>query len=350
MARTHVVGLDLGATQVRGAELEFGKEGPQADARATLVRYGAVDLPPGSVHDSEVVDTQAVADALRRLWTQAGFTTKNVVIGVGNQRIVVREIELPWMPMADLKRSLPFQVADLLPMPVDEALLDFVPTEEVSHSGARQVRGMLVAARRDTVGTNLRAVEAAGLRPLMVDLSAFALQRALIRGARRDQTVAVVDIGERATTVLVAARGVPKLVRIIAAEGMEAADAVATGRLTVEAGERHGIGAVPTGVGLREPATAAVSEVTRSLVESIRNTFVYYASQHPGAGIDLALLTGGGADLGGFRRRLASESRMPVAIADPLEWVDVDAELASSLAGQLDRLAVSIGLAQGVAS
>lgn len=349
MVRTRVVGLDLGTTQVRAVELDFGKAGPRAGAKATLVRYGAVDLPTGAVRDSEVVDTQAVVDALRQLWSEAGFSDKNVAIGVGNQRVVVREIELPWMPSADLRQSLPFQVADLLPMSVDEALLDFFPTAEILDQGDRKVRGMLVAATRETVTRNLLAVETAGLRPLLVDLNAFALRRALVRGDRQDQTVAVVDIGARSTTVMVAARGVPKLVRIVASGGMDWADEEAAGRLPLSEGdEPHRMpGLPPTMVALRPPATETANEATRSLVESLRNTFVYYASNHPGAGIDVALLTGGGTELDGLRSHLASASRVPIAIADPLESVDLGPALDGLPASQLNRLAVAIGLAQG---
>jgi type IV pilus assembly protein PilM len=344
VARSRVVGLDVGTTQVRAAELAFDRGGPRADGRATLVRHGAVGLPRGAVRDGQVVDPEAVSGALRQLWKAAGFGTRSVILGVGSQRVLVRELELPWMTREDLRRALPFQIADLLPMPVDEALLDFYPTEEVGDDGARVVRGLLVAADRDTVTRNLQAVQSAGLRVSTVDLNAFALQRALIRGGHRDRTVALVDVGTQSTTVVVAARGVPKLVRTIASGGTDTADdaTVAWQRAVREVAATSG-DIAPAGVGLRERTSPAIDESIQSLVDSIRNTFVYYASHNPGVGIELALLTGTGTGLHTLSRHLSGASRVPVDLADPLAWVD----LRTPVDGPVDGLAVAIGLAHG---
>ncbi len=84
-----VVGLDIGTSGVRAAELSLGK------AAATLERFGQVALPPGAVRDGEVVDTDAVAAAIKQLWAQAKFSTKKVVVGVANQKVVVRQATFP---------------------------------------------------------------------------------------------------------------------------------------------------------------------------------------------------------------------------------------------------------------
>ncbi|MGZ4638757.1 MAG: type IV pilus biogenesis protein PilM, partial [Actinomycetes bacterium] len=130
-----VVGLDIGTSGVRAAELTLGKAG------ATLERFGQVALPPGAVRDGEVVDASAVADAVKQLWAQAKFSTKKVVVGVANQKVVVRQVDLPWLPTNELKKSLPFQVQDFIPMPVEQAILDFHPLEELTgDNGARMLR------------------------------------------------------------------------------------------------------------------------------------------------------------------------------------------------------------------
>ena len=154
MAKTSVIGLDIGTTHVRATELRFGAGGP-ARGKATVVRCGQVALPAGAVRDAEVVEVQTVATALRQLWSQAGFTSKDVVIGVGNQRVMVREIDLPWMPLNQLRASLPFQTQELLPMAASEALLDFHPTGEFDGPEGRVVSGLFVAAVRDTVTSNV---------------------------------------------------------------------------------------------------------------------------------------------------------------------------------------------------
>ena len=133
------MGLDIGTSGVRAAELSLGKGG------ATLERFGQVALPPGAVRDGEVVDVDVVAQAIKQLWAQAKFGSKKVVVGVANQKVVVRQVDLPWLPLKELRESLAFQVQDFIPMPVEQAILDFHPLEEfTSESGARMLRVLLV--------------------------------------------------------------------------------------------------------------------------------------------------------------------------------------------------------------
>ena len=354
MATTHVVGLDIGMTCVRGAELEFGPGGPSSSTPAKLVRYGEIQLPLGAVRDGEVAESGIVSGALRQLWQQAKFSTKNVVIGVGNQRVVVRELDLPWMPIAQIRASLPFQVKELLPMSTDEALLDYYPTDEHESDTGRTFRGMLVAAQRDTVNANVLAVEGAGLQAMMVDLNGFALLRSVIRGDLTQQTVGLVDVGASITTIVVVDHGVPRLVRVLPLGGMNVTTSVASA-LGIAAAEAE---AVKRQIGFGqavgpEHATAAeaISVVTQTLIESIRNTFVYYSGNNPGAGLDLAVLTGGGAHLPGFGQYLSSATRLPVALGDPLAGLRIAKSLdRASLVGSESLVALSVGLAFGVAA
>lgn len=352
MAKTGVIGLDIGTTHVRAAEMQISGRG--ASAQPTLMRYGEVALPPGAVRDGEVEDAATVSGALKRLWTEAKFTTRDVNIGVGNQRVVVRELDLPWMPLPQLRGSLAFQVQDLLPMSTDEALMDFYPTGELENATGKMMHGMLVAATRDTVRANVMAVEGAGLRPQLVDLNPFALLRAIVRGDLVNRTVAVVDIGARITQVVITAGGMPQFVRILPTGGQNATDAIA-GAMGISAPEAENIKR-EVGIGFAvspdlAPAAEAISGVVRPLIEAVRNTFVYYAGNHPGAGIDVVVLTGGGAHLPGFGQYLSSASRLPVTIGDPLASIRVAKSVHSeNLARQSSLLVMPIGLAYGVAA
>lgn len=347
-----VIGLDIGTTHVRAAELEFTGRGPAATP--TLRRYGQVALPPNAVRDGEVAEADVVAGAIKQLWATTKFPSREVVVGVGNQRVLVRDLDLPWAPLPQLKASLPYHVRELLPVSADETLMDFLPTEEHDGPQGRAIRGLLVAAQRDTVNANVLAVESAGLRPTMVDLNGFALLRAVVRGQLHDRVVAVVDVGARLTSVVVAANGVPRLVRTILAGGGTVTDAVARS-LAVSQPEAEmikrevGVG-MPVAPG-REAAAEAIATVAQSLVEAVRNTFVYYAGNHPGAGIDHLVLTGGGAHLPGFGQYLASASRLPASLGDPLDGVKVGGQVnRGELAGFESTTALPIGLAHGVAA
>ncbi|WP_066588695.1 type IV pilus assembly protein PilM [Cellulomonas timonensis] len=354
MASSRVIGLDIGSSCVRAAELEFGSGGPTGKAGATLVRFGQSALPLGVVRDGEVTQPETVSAVLRELWARARFESKDVVIGVGNQRVIVRELDLPWMPLAQLKSSLPYQVQELLPMSTDDALLDFFPTSEYDGPQGRAVHGMLVAAQRDTVNANVSAVEGAGLRPQMVDLNAFALVRSLARGDLAQATAAFVDIGASITTVVVAAQGSPRMVRSLPTGGHSVTNALAS-NLGISAAEAEALKR-EVGIGYavgsdRTDAAEAIAGVARGLVESVRNTFTYYTANNQGAGIDVVVLTGGGCHLPGLGQYLSSASRLPVVLGDPLSGVrSAKTAQRDSLNGHESLIALSVGLAYGVAA
>ena len=122
---TRVIGLDIGSFAVRAAELTVGGGQPQ------LLRFGQVSLPAGAMRDGEVADAGAVSSALRRLWSEGGFKNKKVVVGVANQRVIVRQAELPAMTEPDLRAALRFEAQELIPIPVEDAILDFQILEPV---------------------------------------------------------------------------------------------------------------------------------------------------------------------------------------------------------------------------
>src|SRR5213594_3099838 len=124
------VGLDIGSTAVRAAEMTVGEV-------PTVLRAAQVPLPEGAVENGEVRQPAAVSDALRELWGVGGFKSKQVHLGVGNQRVVVREISLPYLPPKELRDALGFQVQEFIPMPVEEAQLDFDLLGEFEHEGRR---------------------------------------------------------------------------------------------------------------------------------------------------------------------------------------------------------------------
>jgi len=348
MARTRLIGLDIGTSTVRAVELETTGRG----APPTMVRYGELALPPGAVQDAEVAEPETVATALRQLWRTTGFKSRDVVMGLGTTHAVVRELDVPHMPMAQIRAALPFEVQDMLPMPVEDALLDFYPTNEFDSSTGRTVRGILVAVARTSVQSSVMAAETAGLKPRVVDLNAFALLRATRAPERRGEVVAVVDVGARVSTVVVSAFGVPRLVRVVPSGGQDVTDALA-GHMRISSSEAEGLKR-ELGVGYQvapeaQAGAAAIEEVTRALVESIRNTFVYYNGNNPGSGISVVILTGRGSHLPGFGQYLSTASRLPVTVGDPLEGVRVPKKLAESLPAS-SALGVSLGLAQGVAA
>lgn len=169
-----LVGLDIQPGYVAAVQA-------RVNGSIEVQRGAGMPLPGDIVREGEVLDVTVLANTLRELFDRAGLD-RRVRLGVANQRTVLRMLELP--PVTDRKElaaAVRFQAEDQVPMPLNNAVLDFHSLGVVETPGGPRQRVALVAAQRDMIERLLAAVREAGLRPDAVDLSAFALIRALYR-------------------------------------------------------------------------------------------------------------------------------------------------------------------------
>ena len=353
------MGLDIGTSGVRAAELSLNKDG------ATLERFGQVALPPGAVRDGEVMDVEIVANAIKHLWATAKFSSKKVVLGVANQKVIVRQVDLPWMPESELRKTLDIQVQDFLPIPVDQAVLDFHPVEEVvTEDGTRMMRVLLVAATRDMVMSALTATQKAGLSVEQVDLTPFAVLRSLawvdhlgVAPSYAGDAEALVDIGSKVTNIVVHQNGVPRFVRVLLMGGDNLTSAVAE-RMGVPMEQAEGIkqtlslGTTPGIPSSDHPAARVVETTGHAFLEEVRGSLDYYLAQPGSAPVRRVVVSGGGARQGGLLQRLALATRLPVEPAAPLSSLKVGKTGLSpeQLSFVEPLVTVPVGLAMGVAS
>ena len=280
------VGLDVGSSCVRAAELSIGRRG------VSLRRYGQVGLPEGVVVDGEVVDPAPVAVAIRRLWAGARFGSRKVVLALSGQRVIVRQVEVPTMSRADFCSALRYQAEDLIPIPLDDAVLDFAILASNDGDGALRptMRVLVAAAPRDLVAKQAAVLGAASLRAVAVDPAPMALLRASRRVMSDQRTVAVVDIGAEVTMVAVREHGELRFSRTLNAGGGDLtgglADRLGVDRLLAEAMKRQS--SVPAGgIGLlsRDEMSPLVGEIDDSLA--------FFSSQLVGPPLEAVGLTGG---------------------------------------------------------
>ncbi|MGL4339449.1 MAG: type IV pilus assembly protein PilM [Rhodoglobus sp.] len=344
-----IVGLDISSSSIRAAELD----GP-LKSKPTLVRYHAVrGLPSGAVVKGEVMEPRTVADALKQLWSVGKFGTKNVVLGVGNARVLARDLSVPKMPLNTIKGSLPFYVQEMLPFPAKDALLDFYPMSESLSESGPVINGLFVAAPKSAVMGNIEAVQLAGLNTVNVDLIPFALSRVLLSSARTAGTAAMIDVGGTTTTVVISSQGVPQFVRLIPSGGDDVTAALVSRlRLSPEDAENAkrsaglAMGHTPTS---GADAASIVYELTGKLITSLRETLNYFAGSRPNTPVSRVVLSGGGSMLRGFREALSEYTRLPVSVGDPFEMVSTGRTTTQS-PDVGSSLSVAIGLAMGNAA
>jgi type IV pilus assembly protein PilM len=344
------VGLDIGTSAVRAAQVVSTKGG------FALTGFGQVALPPGAMADGEIRDPGPVSEAIAQLWKRAKFRSKRAVIGVANQRVVVRQVDLPFLEEKEFRSSLKFQVADHIPMPVETAELDFKIIEDyVTQDQDHMMRVLLVAAATEMVESFLGCVSAAGIQPAGVDLAPFAVARSVSPAARGETGVAgaeaIIDVGAGVTNIIVHHNGEARFVRILLVGGDDTTLALQDALdLSYEEAEatKYDLAAM-SGPPEAQPV---VGERVNSLVEEIRGSLDYYSSQEDSEQLTSLVLTGGGSLTPGLIPKLEKTVGLHVQRGHPLaDMVVSRSGLSPEQVDQIDPVAAAaVGLAMGAVS
>jgi type IV pilus assembly protein PilM len=334
------VGLDIEPGFIAAAQVRIGNDG------LTVERSACAPLAPGVMRDGEVADAEALAEALRELF-RANKLGKRVRVGVANQRIVVRIVDLP--PLTDAKQiaaAVRFHAQDHIPMSLDQAVLEHQSLGLVDTAEGQRTRVVLVAARRDMVERFHTALRQAGLRPAGIDLSAFAMIRAL----HRDEPGATLYVSVAGMTNLALAEGTTCVFTRVVPGGVEA--------LAAELAERRGLTLEHargwlTHIGLSaaletidgDPEIVSegrrvLEEGVRRIADEVRNSLDYYRTQANALSADHAILTGSAVAIPGFAEELGA------AIGLQMER-GVVAEARPGVYGEVEgaRMTVAAGLA-----
>ncbi len=347
-----LVGLDIQPGYVTAVQA-------RVNGSILVQRAAGAPLPPDTVREGEVLDGNALAETLREMFGESRLD-KRVRVGVANQRTVLRTLELP--PLTDgkeLDAAIRFQAEDQIPMPLENAVLDYhVLGINETPAGPRQ-RVIVVAAQRDMVTRLLGAVREAGLRPEAVDLSAFALIRSLHRlDEQHAGRVLYLNVGGL-TNMAIAEGNVCHFTRVVSGGLESMATAIA---------ERHGIALLkarsllasvnleaakpevqsyeapvvehldaelsttsldPSASALEysttpieDPATLlespgidvrpVLSGGVREIAGEVRNSLDFHRSQDGGGEVSTVILSGPALQIAGFARALQSELGVPV--------------------------------------
>lgn len=347
MAR-RLIGLDVGTNAVAVAEVAPGDP-------PTLRAFGQVALPPDAMREGEVLDVAAVAEAVARLRSEIGLRRGSVRLGIASPRVIVRQVDMPEMSENDLRSALQFQAQDLIPIPVEEAVLDSaILGREVGEDGEGTMRVLLAAAQRSSVVALVESVEAAGLGVESVDLVPLALVRAIGRTVSDNGPGAegIVSFGGGVTVVVVHEAGVPAFVRVLGTGGRDLTASIAADldvpEQTAEALKRQ-LGDASTGDEVEARAQAALERPLGALLDEVRSSLDYYRNQPGATRLLRVLATGGGSQLPGLADRLTTLIGVPVQLARPRENLAIgDIGFDEEDLPRLDPyLAAPVGLAIG---
>jgi type IV pilus assembly protein PilM len=346
-----ITGLKIGASQLAAARVAN-------NGSAELLQIARTPLEAGIVVGGELRDPEALADALKKFFAKNSLPKKGVRLGIANNRIGVRTFDIAGIDdEKQLANAIRFRAQEALPIPIDEAVLDYqVLGESIDEEGQPTKRVLLVVAYRELIDRYIDACKKAGISLVGIDLEAFALLRALQApqdGTGGDSAAALVAvaIGHDRSTFAVSDGRICEFTRVLEWGGSALNVAIARA-LDAAPSEVDGVKRalaltdemVPEGLTpeqakkARDAMRRAIQTFARELVSSLQ----YYQNQPGSLGIGEIVLTGGTAHLAGLAGELERLIGVRVRVGDPLARMKVSKKVGE--AEQVGSLAVAIGL------
>ena len=340
-----MVGLEIEAGSVAATEVHV-------NGRPEVIGHGIMELEPGVFSEGEVGDVDNLANALRELVAQNKLG-KDVRLGVANQRVVVRVLHLPLIQdEKELDAAVRFQAQEQLPMPADQATIDWQLIPPPADAAGDGMNVVAVAARTDMVERAAQAIRGAGLRPIGIDHSAFGMIRAFGH-AQPDAQLdaaggAILHCSLGDLTNLAVAFGSSCLFTRAANFGVEAMAQQVAERASLSLGHAREL---LVHVGLAEDMTAiqgdpqtvqmardVLTAGVARLADELRLSLDYYATQEGALPVGSVLVSGAGSAIPGLVASLEAALGRTLVLATPPELQSFGDRAAA-------RLTVPFGLA-----
>jgi len=338
------VGLDIGSSAVKAIELKQSGKGYRVSA------IGVESVPPDSIVDGAIIDGGAVADAVRRLFTNKKFKAKDVVASLSGNSVIVKKITLPAMTEAELSESIYWEAEQYIPFDIQDVNLDY----EILETGTGQdTQGsmdvLLVAAKKDKIADYTNVITQAGKSAVIVDVDAFALQNAYEAnyGFEPSAVVAILNAGASAININILAGAQSVFTRDVSMGGNAFTEAVQKELdLPYESAEQLKKGHDVEGASF-EDARAVLKAMTDNVLLEVEKTFDFFKATAASDRIDRIMLCGGASRVEGFADALRERFGTEVEQFDPFRQVTIDPKVLGnvSMDDAAPLAAVALGLA-----
>lgn len=339
-----LIGLDISSSAVK--LLELSRRGTQY----TVEAFAVEPLAAGAVAEKQIVDPQAVGEAVARAVARSGTSTRRAAVAVAGSAVITKTISMPaGLSDNELEEQIKAEADQYVPYPVDEVSLDFQvlgPVEQDQDA----VEVLLAACRREQVESRIAVLKLAGLVPAVVDVEAYALENACrllthqMADEGRSHTVAVVDMGATTTSLLVLADGEPVYTRDQAFGGRQLTeDVMRTYQMTVEeAGKAKRTGSLPDGY-----FHELLPRFFDDMAQQIDRSFQFYLASAAGrAPVEQVILAGGCAQITGVDEQMQQRLQLPTVIARPFARMAIAGRARPrQLAAEEPSLLIAAGLA-----
>jgi len=338
-----VVGLDIGSSAVKAVELKPSGKGFKVTA------FAIEPVPPDSIVDGAIIDGTAVADAIRRLFENKAFKTKEVAASLSGNAVIVKKISLPVMTEAELAESIYWEAEQYIPFDIQDVNLDYQILDAgrgADSKGTMDV--LLVAAKKEKIADYLGVITQAGRTAVVVDVDAFALQNAYEAnyGLEPQSVVVLLNAGASAININILAGEQSVFTRDISSGGNAYTEAVQKElNLPFESAEQLKKGESVDGVTFEE-VKPVLHAMTENVLLEIQKTFDFFKATASSDRIDRIVLSGGASRVDGFAQALEERFGAPVETFDPFRKIAFEAtRLGITDPASVATAAVAVGLA-----
>lgn len=339
-----VAGLDIGSSSIKVVELD-GKMN-----NLSLQSLGFENLPGDTVVDGQIMELNAVSEAIGNICRDQQIKASQVVTGVSGHSVIIKNIVLPPMSREELEESIDWHAEEHIPYDLADVTLDYHVTAE--SQDATQV--LIAACKRERIDNLKQSIQLSGRQPVVIDVDTFALQNCYEVNYQPDdsQVVTLLNIGASTMNINIVQGTHSLFTRDITVGGSQFTDvlqknlgisfqhAEAIKRGVMDGGEQD----------VEEKAIEPLMDnVMEMVVMEIQKTFDFYrATAEEGAeNVQKILISGGGSKLAGLREGLAARLELPVEILDPFRQIKVDTRKFDPdyLSEIMPEMAVAVGLA-----
>jgi type IV pilus assembly protein PilM len=338
--KEHLVGLDIGSRTIKAAEIAETKKG------RGLKRFGMVDIAPGLIEDGAINEPEEVAESIRQLFKTFNIKEKNVAVSIGGYSVIVKKINVQTMAEEQLQETIHFEAEQYIPFDISDVNLDFQilgPNE----NNPNQMNVFLVAAKKEMVNDYINLVNMAGLNPCIIDVEAFALQNIFeLNYEAQEENTALIDIGASKTSLNILKGSTSVFMRDVSL-GCAQINQKIISLINCPFDESEEIK-----LGLQSDKISAddLREIIHGVVSDwcteIRRAIDFFYSTYPEDQIKKILLSGGGGNIGEFRKLLAQETSSEVETIQPFNTFSLDDSLDPEYIEQIaPQAAISMGLA-----
>ena len=332
-----MVGIDIGSRTIKIVEIEKSGTSYSLDATGVVAVNASVEK---LVDDKEFA---GLGQIIKKLHTEAGVRSKDVVISIPESLCFTRSIKFPLLTDSEITSAVKWESEQYIPIPVNEAIIQHTILERRETATPPEVIVLLIAAPRAVVEKYVKVVQAAGLNPVAVETELVALTRAL---APKDKTVLLVDLGAASTDIAIAKNSLLSFSRSIpiAGEAFTRAVSQGLGVTSVQAEEYKKTYGLSTSE-LEGKIKGALDPVLKMVTDEIKKAISYYQTEEKGESPSAIIVSGGTTGMPQIISMLTSLLGIEVLVANPFGKVQIDPVTAKKLAPYAPLYSVALGLA-----